>query len=177
MVYDKIVPPDWMLGYGGMNMAQFKELFDNQDVLFSGGHAVWGTIVQANGNLFSPGPNDLPAVVLYSLDKDIDSNPKLIEKVARGLYSLKGRQTDPDLQAFSDMLKSERTRKWKVPVPLRISHYVQCFYTTALIVREHLPHGCLHGNVFPFLVCPEKTNVGTILPSRYWSDWFLKTYW
>ncbi len=169
---DKIDPPDWCLAE-----PRFKELFAAQDVLFSEGNAVWGTIVQANGNLFSPGPDDLPAVVIYSLDDKIDSNPQLIERVAHGLYALKGRQTAPDLQAFSDKLKSERTLNWKIPIPPRISDNIQCFYTTALIVRKHLPRGYLYSNLFPFLVCPAKTNVGTILPARYWSAKFLKKFW
>ncbi len=172
MESDKIEPPDWCLGE-----SRFRELFAAQDVLFSEGNAVWGTIVQANGKLFSEGPEDLPAVIVYSLDEKIDSNPQLIERVAHGLYSLKGRQTSPDLQAFSDKLKSERTLNWKIPIPPRISDNIQCFYTTALIVRNHLPHGYLSHNLFPFLVCPARTNVGTILPSRYWSEKFLKKFW
>ncbi len=172
MESDKIELPDWCL-----EESRFKELFDSQDVLFSEGIAVWGTIVQANGNLFSPGPDDLPAVIIYSLDDEIDTNPKLIERVARGLFSLKGRQTSQDLQEFSDKLKSERTLNWKIPIPPRISDNILCYYTTALIVRKHLPRGYLYSNLFPFLVCPAKTNVGTILPSRYWSEKFLKKYW
>jgi len=138
---------------------------------------VWGTLVQANSKLFSPGLDDLPAVILYSLDEKIDSNPKLIKKVAKGLYSLKGKQTDQDLQEFSDLLKSERTNKWKIPVPPRISNNIQCFYTTALIVRDHLHKGYLKSGLFPYLACSEKTKVGIILPSRYWSERFLKKYW
>ncbi len=177
MVHDKIVPADWLLGFGEVIKPPFNVLFEAQDVLFAEGNAVWGTIVQANGDLFSPGPEDLPAVVIYSLDEKIDSDPELIKRVARGLFSLKGRQTSPDLQEFSDRLKSERTNRWKIPVPLRISNNIQCFYTSALIVRNHLPRGYLYSNLFPFLVCPAKTNVGTILPSRYWSEKFLKKYW
>ena len=168
---DRIEPSRWMLG------SRFKVLIEDQDILFSEGSVVWGTIIQANGNLFYPGLDDLPAVILYSLDKKIDSDPTIILKVARGLAKIKGKKTDKDLQEFSDMLKSEHTRKWKIPVPPRISKNIQCFYTTALIVREHIPKGYLQNVLFPYLVCPEKTNVGTILPSRYWSERFLKRYW
>jgi len=177
MEYDRIVPPDWLLVNGEISISQFKELFEDQDVLFSEGNVVWGTIIQANSELFSPGSYDHPAVILYSLDERIDSKPKLIEKVARGLFSLKGKQTDQDLQEFSDRLKSERAYKWKIPIPPRISNNIQCFYTTALIIRKHLPNGYLYSGLFPYLVCPEKTKVGTILPSRYWSEKFLKKYW
>jgi len=175
--YDRIVPPDWLLVHGEIGLSQFRELFENQEVLFSEGKVVWGTIIQANGLLFSPGLDDHPAVALYSLDEEIDSNPKLIKKVAKRIYKLKGKQTDQDLQEFSDMLKSEHTRKWKIPVPLRISDNIQCFYTTTLIIRKHLHRGYLYNVLFPYLVCPKKTNVGTILPSRYWSEWFIRRYW
>jgi len=168
---DRMVPDPWML------RSRFKVLFEVQDVLFSEGSVVWGTLVQANGNLFYPGLDDHPAVIFYSLDETIDSNPKLIKKVARGLYKIKGKKTDKDLQDFSDMLKSERTPKWKIPVPLRITKNIQCFYTTALIYRGHLPKGYLKNRLFPYLVCPDKTNVGIILPSRYWSKTFLNRYW
>lgn len=177
MRHDRIVPPDWLLEYGEIKPSRFTRLFEDQDVLFSYGSAVWGRIIQANSDLFSPGPYDLPAVVCYSLDERIDSKPKIIEKVATLLFSLKGKQTDQDLQEFSDLLKSERTTKWKIPIPPRISNNIQCFYTTSLIVRRHLPDGYLYSGLFPYLVCPEKTNVGTILPSRYWSEKFLKKYW
>ncbi len=171
MKLDRIVPSPWML------KSRFNLLFEDQDVLFSEGCVVWGTIIQANGKLFSPGLEDLPAVILYSLDEKIDSNPKIIKKVAKKLYSLKGKKTHKDLQEFSDMLKSECTLKWKIPVPPHISNNIQCFYTTALVVRDHLPKGYLKNGLFPYLVCPEKTNVGTILPSRYWSRTFLREYW
>ena len=116
---DRIVPDPWML------RSQFKELIEEQE----------------NGKLFYRGMDDLPAVILYRLDETIDSNPKIIKKVARGLYSLKGKQTHKDLQEFSDMLKSERTRKWKIPVPLRISKNIQCFYTTALYEFSFINYG------------------------------------
>ncbi len=171
MEYDRIVSSPWIL------MSRFKALIEEQDVLFSEGRVVWGTIVQANGNLFYPGKDDLPAVILYSLDENIDSNPKIIKKVAGGLYRIKGKKTDKDLQEFSDKLKSERTTEWKIPIPSRVSKNIQCYYTTALIVRAHLPKYYLQNRLFPYLVCPEKTKVGTILPSRYWSERFLKKYW
>lgn len=173
MEHDRLVPPDWMKEYG---MGQFEQLFEDQDVLFSEGRVVWASLVQANTLLFDSGPHDLPAVVLYSLDEGIDSKPKLIRKVAKGLFKIKGKQTDPDIQKFADMLKSDRTKKWKVPVPLRISNDIQCFYTTALIIRNHLPNGYLSKSLFPYLVCPEKTKVATILPSRYWSEKFFKKW-
>ena len=175
--YDQIIPPDWLLINGEIGPSHFKELFENQDVLFSEGTVVWGRIIQANALLFSPGPEDHPAVVVYSLEEEIDSNPKLIKKVARRMGKLKGKMTDPDLQKFSDMLKSEHTRKWKVPIPTRISNNIQCFYTTTLVIRKHIPDGYLINGLFPYLVCPEKTNAATILPSRYWSEKFLKKYW
>ena len=171
MKYDRIEPSPWMLA------SQFNLLFEHQDVLFSEGSVVWATIIQANGKLYHPGLDDLPAVILYSLDKKVDSDPTRIIKVARTLAKIKGKKTDKDLQEFSDMLESEHTRKWKVPVPLRISKNIQCFYTTGLIVRDHIPKGYLQNVLFPYLVCPEKTKVGTILPSRYWSERFLKRYW
>lgn len=174
---DRIIPPDWLLEFGKIIPSRFTQLFEDQDVLFSYGSVVWGKIIQANSELFSPGPSDLPAVVCYSLDERIDSKPKIIEKVAHLLFTLKGTQTDPDLQKFSDLLKSERTTQWKIPIPPRISNNIQCFYTTSLIVRRHLPEGYLYSGLFPYLVCPEKTNVGTILPSLYWSKRFLEKYW
>ncbi len=175
--YDRLVPPDWLVEHGEIQGSRFKELFENQDVLFSEGKVVWGTLIQANSLLFSPGPYDHPAVILYSLDEEIDSNPKLIKKIAKRVYKLKGKKTDKDLQEFSDMLKSEHTRKWKIPIPLHISKNIQCFYTTSLILRKHLPFGYIYDRLFPYLVCPEKTNVGSILPSRYWSELFIRKYW
>jgi len=84
MESDKIEPPDWCL-----EDPRFKELFEDRDV-FSEGNRVWVPLSKRNGKLFSPGPDDLSASSSIVLMEKIDSNPQLIERVAKGLFSLKG---------------------------------------------------------------------------------------
>ncbi|MFX0100190.1 MAG: hypothetical protein ACFFCS_11465 [Candidatus Hodarchaeota archaeon] len=163
--YMRLNAPNWVT-YGSEN--QIAKLYTEQDLLYNEGSVVWGHLIQANALLFEPGEDDHPCVLTYSFDERVDSKPKLLNKLATELYRIKGRRTDPELMEFSRKLASERSRVWKIPIPVKISEGIQCYYCAGMVIRKHLPKGYLSGSLFPFLVCPEKTDVGMILPSRYW---------
>ncbi|MBN1659659.1 MAG: hypothetical protein JXA93_14735, partial [Anaerolineae bacterium] len=93
------------------------------------------------------------------------------------LYSVKGETTDQDLQQFSEKLADEYVADWKIQIPARVTGGVQCFYITTMVVRKHLPRKFLSGSLFPFLVCPEKTQVGMIVPARYWEKGLVDRLW
>ncbi len=172
--YLEITPPSWMKRARDVSLLK---LYQDQDLLYKEGIVVWGQIIQANELLFKRGNNDHPAAIVYSLDKTIDGKPEILGNIAQHLFSIKGEKTDPDIQHFSDKLADEHVTDWKLPVPLRLTGGIECFYITTMVIRRHLPKWFLSNSLFPFLVCPDKTDAGMILPEKYWPKWFKKEFW
>jgi hypothetical protein len=169
-----IRPPEWVRL---IQDTRFLALYEQQDLLYREGIIVWGHIIQANELLFEKGKRDHPAAIVYSLERIVDREPEILARVARFLFSIKGKETDQELQEFSEKLAGEIVADWKLPVPLSLAGGVQCFYITTMVVRKHLPKKILSGSLFPFLVCPAKTDVGMILPARYWPERFKRKLW
>lgn len=163
----RLSPPRWMTDSGD---SRFLELYDRQNTLFRRGIVVWACIVQANLQLFRPGPEDCPAALVYSLHPRMDDRIDLLSGLAKRLFRLKGQQTEPDLQPIADLLADEIAADWKVPVPTRLADGMRCFLMTTMIGRKHLPDRYLAQAQVPLLVCPDKTDVGMILPRRFWAD-------
>lgn len=175
--YYLMLPPRYAF-FGGDT--RYDKLYTNQLNLYKHGRVVWGHLVQANGELFSKGRRNLPAAFIYSLDPIVDSHPDILAKAATILFETKGdisRNERTEFAKISYILTDERIHVWKLPVPLSATEGVQCYYLSNMVFRKHLPGRMLNGNLFPFLVCPEKTDVGFILPSRLWSKEFIERCW
>jgi len=157
--------------------SHFMEFYNHQKLLASEGIIVWGNIIQANEKLFIEGNKDYPAAIIYSLDPKMDGIPEVLQTASTSLFSVKGKRTDPELQIFSDKLADEMVRDWKIPIPTKLTEGIQCYYITTMVIRKHLPGGYLANSLFPFLVCPSKTDVGMILPEEYWAPEFKEKYW
>lgn len=148
---------------------RLQQLFLQQDLLLREGRIVWAHLVQANSLLFVPGPNDHPAVVIYSTDGFYDDRPEKLAHIAKALYAVKGEeQSDPDMQAFSTMLASEIAREMRLPVPRSLTGDTAVFCTEVLVARRHLQYAVLRWSQFPLLIHPS-TSSTMILPSRYWA--------
>jgi len=173
-MYLRIRPPVWMKR--GKD-SRFLELYAKRDLLYREGIIVWGHILQANVLLFKRGYHDAPAAIIYSLDRVTDGNTEILEQAAHLLYSLKGKSTHQELQQLADKLADQYVADWRIPLPVWLTKGVQCYYITTMVIRRHLPRKYLSGALFPFLVCPEKTDIGMIVPSRYWEKWFRDELW
>lgn len=173
--YCKLRPSlsDWLLGVD----VQFTALYAHQAVLYEQGTVVWGHTLQANDALFRRGSGDRPAAFLYSADPAIDAQPQVLAGAARALLAGKGTSTEPDLAEISRKLADEYERDWKLPVPTRLSGGLPCHYATGLVFRRHLPDAYLAHGLFPMLICPERSPVAFILPSRWWSRDFIDHSW
>jgi hypothetical protein len=162
----KFAPPGWM--------SQFPrdplwEIYRHQAKLYQRGVVVWGHIVQANNRLFTPGPDDCPASVIYSPDPALDNKPASLERIAQSLFAVKGTgQSDAELAEFSRLLANERDRAMRLAVPKSLCEGVQVYHTGVMVVRKHLPRGYLTGSLFPLLIQPSITPAAIILPSQYW---------
>jgi hypothetical protein len=167
LTYLWLVRPEWIYREP---IDDLETLFLNRWKLWRNGTVVWGHIVQANNQLFTPGKSDNPAEVVYSL-ADPDIGLEELSDIASGLYAMKGTTpSDPAHRAIADHLTNEYTRVFGLPVPADISRRRQCLVSTTYVVRKHLPPPgrCLRGTLLPLVVLPTPPHVALPLPSRYW---------
>lgn len=166
LTYLRVARPEWL--YQNPN-DELETLFLTLSKLKRNGQVVWGHIVQANSQLFSPGRWDCPAEVVYSLH-DPDTGLEELSEIAGELYGMKGTEPDdPVLQVIADYLTNEMTRVYGLAVPASICQRYRCQITTTYVVRKHLPKPdrCLRRRFLPLVVHPT-THVALPLPSRYW---------
>lgn len=158
---------------------RFDELYREQELLFNDGYIVWGGIIQANTGLFSPGEEDLPANVIFSLDDSIDSNPNMLLDVAKYLFTFKGEdcEADSELQEFADNLADEIEPKYNLKIPTSISYDIECYYTIAMIFRKYIPQGYLVSSLFPYFVKPDETKASLMVPMEFWTKEFIERTW
>ncbi len=169
--YNTLKPPGWMKN------DPLRCIYEKQDVLFTKGGIVWAHIVQANGGLFEPGRNSLPATAVFSPDPFFDGNLYRLWEIADLIYKLKETgEVEADLAELSAIMSNEMERVFTFEVPEIIAGQSKVYVTTIMVDRKHLPVGLLHRGWFPFLVRPDLTQASIILPSRYWTP-KLVDYW
>ncbi|OAI39992.1 hypothetical protein AYO40_00860 [Planctomycetaceae bacterium SCGC AG-212-D15] len=142
------------------------------------GRVVWGFLVQANEVLFKPANQQvLPANVIYSADTYFDDQVPFLQKVASGLFELKGTAPgDKELVRFSEVITNETARTMRLALPGSLCRGKAVFFTTCLIQPAHLPGGYLASGFFPLLICPEKTEAVMIVPYFFWPDELCKLW-
>lgn len=145
-------------------------------LLFTQGEIVWAALVQANQDLFQPGPDNLPGAVLYSTDPRMDSCPNIMLQAASELFEIKGKQLEnPELQTFSDALAHETGRPVNLSVPPVLTNGIPCSFTVIEFERRHLPRGILQGQLMPILIHPSTPSI-MMLPAWYWAESFDKFF-
>lgn len=169
ITYWQVKRPKWLK----KNPGELETFFDLIPELRRYGRVVWGHIVQANRQLFTPGPLDCPADVVFSLDDASRVDPRRFSAVARGIYALKETQPwDPELSLIAEYVTNEMAAQFGLRIPREISSQHRCLMSTIYIIRKHLPGRapCLRQKIMPLLVNPEPPHVVMVLPSRYWPD-------
>ncbi|KNY26179.1 tetratricopeptide repeat protein [Pseudobacteroides cellulosolvens] len=164
--YNRIYKPKWMT----KSMDQrFEDTYRHQRILYRNGRIAIGKIVQANTLLFKAGKDDSPAAMVYSEDPYFEENPDKLKTIASFLYSIKGvKCEDEDLQIFSDIMQDEVVPLFNFKVPEKITFGKSVYFTSFIVVRNHLPNGYIDFEYFPVIIYPEKTEASIILPSKYW---------
>ncbi len=156
---------------------QINDYFRDLPRLFSHGRIAWGAVIMANPALFEAGRGNHPAAIVFCPTGAEEVSPKYLSYLARLLYSLAGTEpVDKELIQLARHLTDQMSRIYGVPVPIKFSPIAECFVSTTLIVRRHLPNGFLSGSCLPFLVNDRAPSTLTILPSFFWPDW-LKEQW
>jgi hypothetical protein len=127
------------------------EVYRHREMLLSEGRVVWGHLVQANDQIFKPGPHDLVR----------------LGDLSGKLFDLKGKGDTPDEKAFGKQLAAETERFVRYPVPKSLAKGSPLFVSSLMIPRKHLPAGALTHSYFPILVHAD-TQAILIVPARYW---------
>jgi hypothetical protein len=146
-------------------------IYQDQEILYNQGAAVWGYIVQANDQLFEPGDRDLPAALVFSEDPYFDDHLETLEDISASLYDLKGRtDVSPETARFAEVISDQYIALFNAPLPGSLTEGRKVYYTTIVVHRRHLPDGVLRQNCFPILAAPRQTKAAIILPSKYWPE-------
>jgi hypothetical protein len=157
------VAPRWMQEDDGLY-----EILRQQTRLLTEGRIVWGTLIQANSQLFEPGQVDCPGLLVYSTDPYFDAHPRELLVTGRKIFSIKGTQpTDPALKAAADLVTDEMDRSMGFKLPTVFSDK-QLSATAFMVFRQHIPKGVLTCGMFPVLTHPS-TQALMIVPFEFWS--------
>jgi hypothetical protein len=157
--YLRIPEPSWLAG------DDLQRLFDDHPKLLREGRVVWAHLVQANKALFSPGPSDAPAEIVY--DPDGRLGPEELKAAAQQLFQLKN--TEPaDAQAarIARHLTAEISRAFGLPAPASIGGGL--LLSTIVVARKHLPNHRVTMGHFPVIISDACKGSVMILPSRWW---------
>lgn len=168
----KLKAPAWC----AQHAEQLLVIYESQRLLREEGVVVWGVYVQANVALFKPGPDDCPAMGIYSRDTEWGDDLTPLVDVADALFTLKdgGGRTEEESR-FSSLLADELPGGMRLKVPVSLTEGRKVLSTTVMFHRKHLPGGCLTNRYFPLLIHPD-TKATLMVPSRYWpgkllADW------
>jgi hypothetical protein len=144
------------------------EQFRRQGLLLRKGNIVWGHLVQANNNLFEPGPHDRPAVVTYSADPVFDDRPDLLAAIASRLYDLKETlPDDPAEREWAEIITDGLNRGMGYVSPKSCTYGRDARSSSVMVFRRDIPCGYLRQSLFPLLIHPDTTAVA-IIPLQYW---------
>jgi hypothetical protein len=164
--YLTVAPPTWMAA--NPNDEEWVNV-KFQERVRRDGPVLWGTVVQANSNLFKRNNAETGASVIYSPDPWFDRNRDALGAIARQCFAIKGRDpTDPESAAFARMLTNELTRGMRMRVPTVFTGGRKVYHSSMLMPRKHLPKGWLSGSFFPLWMDTEKTGAIVMVPAAYW---------
>jgi hypothetical protein len=163
--YLRLTPPEWCRDDHAL-----MDIYRCQNLLLEEGTIVWGALVQANSALFSPGPFDLPGVVVYAAEVHVHDDLLRLSAIAKKLFALKdGGGKTPAETKFGTKLADERSPFLAEAVPKRLGGDTPVVANTAMFPRKHIPGGILSAAFFPILVHPKTTAI-LIVPARYWDN-------
>ena len=125
-------------------------------------------MAQANELLFSAGPQDCPATIVFSPDPVFDVVPDRLEDMAREIYAL--RETPPkhpDLTPIAALMNDEYARFSGRALPPRLARDRCVYLGVTMIHRTQLPTRRLSTKILPLLVHPS-TPWALPLPAALW---------
>lgn len=156
--------PKWMRDEDGLAC-----VYRDRKTLLVQGDIVPAHIIQANVGIYSPGNDDLPAVVVFSFDPFYEQHINDLGTIADELYDYKGEQVaDLELSQFVEAITDEHQVIFNAKIPGALTGDRAVYYTTIMVHREYLPVNYLKTQWFPLLVKPDAVESAIILPAKYW---------
>lgn len=145
--------------------------YREKNLLIQFGQIVYGVLVEANVQLFSPGANNCPAVFLFSSDEFFNANPKTLADLASEIFNLKNSSSGPAY--FSDtaaLIKNEMAYFYNFKIPPAAAKNRAVYMSTVLAVRKHLPGKMICGRLLPLLTDPARCASSFVVPFQYWGE-------
>lgn len=113
-------------------------------------------VVMANDGLYdATRPDDLPGVLMATLDPELSRDPQRLRALATQLFELKGRperDVARELQPIATMLTTELGRFDPLPVPRAYCGNDATWLTSCWFFREQLPARVLDRAIVPVLI-------------------------
>jgi hypothetical protein len=163
MAYLKPATPAWCRA----GKDELHVIYRDAELLLTRGHIVWGSLIQANNLLFSPGPDDCPGAAVYCSEVHRHDDLTRLAEISQRASNIKGAGATPDETKFGKILAGEIDRFFAYQLPKTITNGDPVLATCIMGIRKHLPAGVLSHSYFPLLTHPE-TKATLILPARYW---------
>ena len=149
-----------------------KQAYEN---LIKKGKVVWGSLVQANLDIFEPGNQNLPASYIYSPENYFRDNPHHLLEISSRIFSLKGGGTgDELLDATADQITDQQKDKFSYPIPYQLTDGHEVYMCSVLLIRSCLPEGRLTSRLMPMLINPPDNGLMLPLPLKFWSKQLLQ---
>ena len=168
--------PRWMTPKDGLY-----SIYLNKDILIEHGEIHYACIVQANDRLYDAHyKDDCPAGIIYSTDHTTDSEPLLMEQVARYILhftEISEELLDDSAKRLRQLLNDHVDRSTvRFQPPLKDKFGEEMTLTTVMIFRKYLPSRILKGCILPIIAAPEHCDAILVLPQYYWSKTFKKAW-
>lgn len=154
--------PSWLKETDGLH-----EFFEQQKLLLTEGHIVWGALVQANSLMFKPGEANCPGLLVHSPDSYFDARPQELRLIGHTFFSFKHTEpTDPELKEVARLVTDELDRSMGFELPTVFSSK-PVRSATFMVFRQHVPNGVLSTGLFPILTHPS-TQAVMMVPFEFW---------
>jgi hypothetical protein len=129
------------------------------------GIPVWGVLVQAHQNIFSPGKDNHYCLVLFSFEPaggHLDYMKDLAHRVAELKET---QQTDLDLRFVANLTTDERAVQWRRRrVPVSMTGGPTVYAADLALVRSFLRAGYITEDVFPCIAEPGEIGMLELMP-------------
>jgi len=170
----KLSRPQWLDAKDPMS-----EIYENKSLLLQKGEIIYAHIVQANTLLFKMFPPfDCPAQIVYSLEPYFVERPDVLQDIAWGIYSYKGKDPDSVPSEWREVARviTDEYDRTDFTFLLNLNgKSVEYHMIPTMIYRKLLPKRRLCGSLLPVFAMPGSKQV-LVLPKQYWTKTFTKAW-
>lgn len=154
-------------------------VWEHHSRLLATGDLALSCLVMANNTLFEPGHKaPAPATLAWTRDVVLTAQPERLQAIAHLLFRFYFEAEDPisvqvapTLRRLSSDLRTGRVRPLGQVVPVQLTRGALVYYTTVMVVRDHLPGGLISGSFLPILTQQAGPGaVAVVVPGELWPE-------